>query len=143
VKEDKMTQPTTPLVLKKALSGFVPGAFLFMAIIALPRLFQPHPVPAILVFALEQVLLAGGFALMILALGPKHFAQGRWRNVLAGVGGVFLLALLSGFLQALGFFRPAGLATIAIVSISAGMLSILFAFSRIQPAVASGSVNHS
>lgn len=126
-----MDQRKIQLVFKNALTGFIPGAFLFMAIVAvgLPLAFAPNGFQQIQhvvwrVFALELILLASGYALMTLALGPKHFAQARWRNALAGVGAVLLLLVLSGFLQG------AGLATIVVASISAGMLSVLFALSR-------------
>ena len=76
------------------------------------------------IVVLELILLASGYTLMTLALDPKHLTLARWRNVLAGVGAVILLAVLSAFLQG------AGLATIVLASISAGTLSVLFVLRR-------------
>lgn len=118
-----MDQRKIQLAFKNTLTGFVPGAFLFMAIVAvgLPALARGslqviHNI-SWKIFVLEQILLACGFALMTLALDPKHLTRARWRNVLAGVGAVILLAGVSAFTQG------AGLATIVSASISAGMLS--------------------
>ncbi len=126
-----MDQNKTQLVLRNALTGFIPGAFLFMAIFAvgLPVALSPRGLEtlqhmSLKVLLLELILLAGGYASMTLAIGAKHLTQARWRSVSAGVGGVILLAVLSVFLQG------AGLATIVLASISAGMLSVLFGLRR-------------
>ena len=129
-----MGQRKTQLVIGNALIGFIPGAFLLMAIlVGLPlalsrdrRQIIQHIGFKILV--LELILLASGYTLMTLALNPKHLTRARWRNVLAGVGAVMLLGLLSAFLQG------AGLAAIVLASISAGIVSIVFALRRPQPA---------
>jgi len=130
----KMGQRKIQLVFGIALTGFIPGAFLLMAIlVGLPlglsrdrRQIVQHISFKILV--LELILLASGFTLMTLVLDPKHLTRARWRNVLAGVGAVMLLIVSSAFLQG------AGWATIVIASMSAGILSVLFALRR-TPAV--------
>lgn len=126
-----MDQHKMQLVFRNALTGFIPGAFLFMATVAVglplalsrgnPRVIQNLNWR---VFVLELILLASGYALMTLALDHKHLTRARWRSVLAGVGAVILLGVLSVFTQGVG------LATIVIAPISAGMLSVLFALSR-------------
>jgi uncharacterized membrane protein len=126
----EMGQHKLQLTFGNALTGFIPGAFLLMAILlgfplALSRdrrqIIQ-HISFKILV--LELILLASGFTLMTLVLDPKYLTRARWRNVLAGVGAVMLLIVSSAFLQG------AGWAAILLASISAGILSVLFALRR-------------
>jgi hypothetical protein len=126
----KMGQRKIQLVFRNALTGFIPGAFLLIAIVVgLPLALSRDRRQIIQhinfkIFVLELILLASGYTLMTLALDPKHLTRARWRNVLAGVGAVMLLAVFSAFLQG------AALATIVLASISAGMLSVLFSWSR-------------
>jgi len=125
-----MVQRKTQTVFRNALTGFILGAFLFMAIlVGLPLALSRDRRQIIQhisfkIFVLELILLASGYTLMTLALNPKHLTRARWHNVLAGVGAVMLLAVSSAFLQG------AGLATIVVASICVGMLSALFALRR-------------
>ena len=126
----KVGQRKLQLVFGNALTGFIPGAFLLMAIlVGLPLALSRDRRQIIQhmnfkVLLLELVLTASGFTLITLVLDPKHLTRARWRNVLAGVGAVMLLIVLSAFLQ------RAGWATILLASISAGILSVLFALRR-------------
>lgn len=125
-----MGQRKIQLVFRNALTGFIPGTFLVMAmVVGLPLALSPARRQIIQhisfkVLVLELILLASGFTLMTLVLDPKYLTWARWRNVLAGVGAILLLAVLSAFLQG------AGLAAIVLASISAGILSVVFALRR-------------
>jgi len=129
-----MGQRKIQLVIGNALIGFIPGAFLLMAILTgLPLTLSPDRRQIIQhisfkILVLELILLASGYTLMTLALNPKHLTRARWRNVLAGVGAVMLLGLLSAFL------KGAGLAAIVLASITAGIVSVVFALRRTQQA---------
>ena len=128
-----MGQRKIQLVIGNALTGFIPGAVLLMAILVGLPLTSPDRRQIIQhisfkILVLELTLLASGYTLMTLALNPKHLTRARWRNVLAGVWAVMLLGLLSAFLQG------AGLAAIVLASITAGIVSIVFALKRTQQA---------
>jgi len=119
-----MQRRRIPLVLQDAIIGFVPAAFLAMTlmVVGLPLVMLRHSEAQQthwgLLF-LELILMTSGFIPVALLITTERSVPNRWRVVISGVGAVFLLALLSAFLQG------AHLGTIIVSSILAGMFSAL------------------
>lgn len=127
------------MALQNALTGFTPSVFLFMAVIVLLdgiRFFIENQNWEIFinasirnqnfweVFALELLLLTGGYVLTTSAIDPKFLNLSWWRSSIAGVAAVILLAVLSIFTQG------ASLSIIVLASLGAGMLSVLLIVSK-------------
>lgn len=126
-----MSQQKNEPITLNVLAGFVPGAVLFMGVIliGLPLALSrgnPQIIAALnwKIVLLELLLLATGYAFVAALLGSTRLSKARWRNVLAGIGGVVLLLVFSGIAQGVG------LAAIVVGSLAAGMLSVLFALTR-------------
>lgn len=109
---------------QQAVTGFLPGAFLFLVLVGVgfPLAFSRGDFTVITqlnwkILVLEIMLLTGGFLVMALLLTPKRLTTKRWRAVLAGIGAVILLAVLSIFTQGSGLFL------IMAASLLSGMLS--------------------
>ncbi len=120
--------------LQNALTGFTPSVFLFMAVIVILdgiRFFIENQNWEVFidasvrnqnfweVFALELVLLTGGYVLTTSVIDLKYLNLSWWRSSIAGVVAVILLAVLSIFAQG------ASLSIIVFASLGAGMLSVL------------------
>ena len=123
------------LALQSALTGFAPGVFLIMTITVLldgirffirnrtwemfidnslrnPNFWQ--------IVVLELLLLTGGYVITTSIINPKYLSFAWSRIVIAGVGAVILLGILSIFTQG------ASLPMLASASLGAGMISVLF-----------------
>ena len=133
-------------ILQNTLTGFAPGVFLLMTItIGLDgmRYFANHRnwetyINASIknqhfreVLGLELLLLTCGYVFATLVINAKHLSCTWRRSALAGVGAVVLLALLSIFIQ------PASLLVIAIASLCAGMVSVLFTLRKTPQTIGS------
>jgi len=132
---NKPMKPNIRTVLQNALTGFAPGVFFLMAIaIGLDgiRYFANHRnwetfINASIqnqsfreVLALELLLLTGGYVFATLVFNAKYLSFTWRRSAIAGVGAVVLLVLLSVLIQ------PASSLVIAVASLCAGMVSVLF-----------------
>ena len=126
-------------ILQNALTGFAPSVFLLMiiteALDGIRYFTKHHEWQAFLkasimektfweVFLLELFLLTGGYVATTLIFGFKGPSLTLRRSVLAGIGAVIGLALLSVFIQ------PASLPMIALVSLLTGGLSVLLPFHK-------------
>lgn len=143
---NKPMKPSIKTKLQNALTGFAPGVFLLMAMaISLDgiRYFVTHRnweafIEASIknqnfreVFGLEFLLLTSGYVFATLVINAKYLRITWRRSVIAGVGAVALLVLLSIFIQ------PASLPVIAIASLCTGMLSVLFTLRKTPQTIGS------
>jgi len=134
-KRNEIMKTNLRMALQNALTGFAPGVFIIMAITVLLdgiRFFIRNQNWEMFingsiqnqnfweVAMLELLLLTGGYVFATSVFNSKYLNFARWRSVLAGVGAVILLGILSIFTQG------ASLPMIVLASLGAGMLSILF-----------------
>jgi DNA-binding CsgD family transcriptional regulator len=144
-KRNEIMKTNLRMALQNALTGFAPGVFVFMAITVLldgVRFFIRNQNWGIFikgsiqnqnfweVAMLELLLLTSGYVLATSVFNSKYLNFARSRSVVAGVGAVILLGVLSIFTQG------ASLPMIALASLSAGILSILFIWRKTPQATA-------
>jgi len=121
-----MSRQNIQTVLKDAVIGFMPGAFLTIAlIVVIPAFRSPHSIENLRsnwwLVLLELFLLTVGFAAAASLLTSGGLKLKRWRAAISGPVAVILLGVISIFTQG------ARLGTIIVASLLAGMLSTLTA----------------
>jgi len=134
-KRNETMKTNIRVALQNALTSFAPVVFLIMAITVLVdgiRFFIHNQNWEMFidgsvrnqnfweVVALELLLLTSGYLFVILVFNPKYLNFARWRSAIAGAGAVIFLGVLSIFTQG------ASLPIIAVASLGAGMMSVLF-----------------
>jgi len=138
-KRNKTMRTNIRVAVQNALTGFAPSVFLFMAI-TVPidgirffmrnRNWEEFFIGSIQnqdfwkMFALELLLLTSGYVITTSLCSAKYLSFAWRRSVVAGLGAVILLGLLSIFAQG------ARLPVIALASLGVGMISVLFLWHR-------------
>jgi len=134
-KRNEIMKTNLRMALQNALTGFAPSVFIIMAITVLldgVRAVTHNQDLATFIdasirnqnfwkmFILELLLLTSGYVFATSVFNSKYLNFARWRSVIAGVGAVILLGVLSIFTQG------ASLPMVVLASLGAGMISILF-----------------
>ena len=139
---NKTMKPSIKTKLRNALTGFAPGVFLFMAMTLTLDSIRNRNWETFVnnfiknqnfreVFALELVLIISGYVFASLVINAKYLSLSWRRSVIAGVGAVVLLILLSIFIQ------PASSLVIALASLCTGFVSVLFTLRKMPQTVGS------